>query len=418
MSGVLGLDVQYSHTVPALRETGAAVPLRDGHRALIPNAVLPGGAWGSPAAEEVLGLGPATPERLFAWRRDPWSPEFLRGLRDRSARYLGLSADPPAHGYRTVVCAGPDTPDDAERRCEEAGLGTAARVTPTDALLCRRLAEPQPLPRGGTVLAVVCAERWTALGSYRLVQEDGRTTAVRSGPPVLRPEGAGAWTELLAGAVLARSGEGTPARDLLALLDGALECASRLDLAASVPWQGPLAERLSPPLVVWRDELARSPAVLETVDAVRRHAVAAAPDLVLLGGSGAVWPFPHTALGAVAPVWRSSDPALDLAAGAAWWPALRDRFGPAPAFRPAPAPLPRPGSGSAGAERLGSGTAGARTRARGTAHHDSGSHDVAPDAPRPDRPGPGSGPGPGRTPSDRPDPDPVLSAEDIPPWQR
>ena len=80
MSGVLGLDVQHSHTVPVLRETRAPVPLRDGHRALIPNAVLAGRSWGSPAAEEVLALGPAAPDRLFAWRQDPWSREFLRGL--------------------------------------------------------------------------------------------------------------------------------------------------------------------------------------------------------------------------------------------------------------------------------------------------------------------------------------------------
>ena len=49
---------------------------------------------GLATAEAVLGAFPADaasalPEQLFAWRRNPWSEQFLRGLYDRLFRYLG-----------------------------------------------------------------------------------------------------------------------------------------------------------------------------------------------------------------------------------------------------------------------------------------------------------------------------------------
>ncbi|MCZ0984489.1 hypothetical protein O1M54_00200 [Streptomyces diastatochromogenes] len=103
-------------------------------------------------------------------------------------------------------------------------------------------------------------------------------------------EGAGAWTDLVAQEVLARCDEGSPARDLLALLDAALECAGLLDAEAVVPWHGPLADRMFTPLALHRDELAGRPEVAGTVSQVQALAEASAPDaeLILVGGVGGV----------------------------------------------------------------------------------------------------------------------------------
>ncbi|MFE5716972.1 hypothetical protein [Streptomyces erythrochromogenes] len=337
MSGFLGLDVQYSGTVPALLEGGRPLPVGDGLRVRIPHAYGEGVGWGSAAARCFLASGRATADRLLEWRRDPWDAGFLTGLRDRVARYLGLPEGAgPAPGYRVVLCAGPGTPADAEEYVEEAGLGGALRVGPAEALLCRRLASPgQPLPTGA-LLAVVVGERWSVLAPFRVMRSDGGSVVLtRTGPDTVLAQGGGEWTELLAGRVLARCREDAPAADLLALADGVQECAARLAQADAVEWQGAYAERLFAPLVVRGAELAADPAVADGLRLLGQSARAAVPgpSSVVLGGPGAVWPAIRSVLAdpaAGGSVWCGPDPATDLAAGAAWWPLLRSCFAPVP----------------------------------------------------------------------------------------
>ncbi|MFJ3977265.1 hypothetical protein [Streptomyces sp. NPDC090021] len=338
MSGFLGLDVQHSGTVAALLEGGGRpLPVGDGLRVWIPHAYGEGLGWGSAAALRSLASGRATADRLLEWRRDPWDAEFLTGLRDRVARYLGLPERAgPVPGHRVVLCAGPGTPADAEEYAEEAGLGGALRVGPAEALLCRRLASPgQPLPTGA-LLAVAVGERWSVLAPFRAIRPDGGPVVLtRTGPDTVLAHGGGAWTELLVGQVLARCREDAPAADLLALADGVQECAARLAQADAVEWQGAYTERLFAPLVVRGADLAADPAVADGLHELRRAARVAVrhPSSVVLGGPGAVWPAMRSALAgpaAGASVWCGPDPATDLAAGAAWWPLLRSCFTPAP----------------------------------------------------------------------------------------
>ncbi|MCW7944444.1 hypothetical protein AAW14_21120 [Streptomyces hygroscopicus] len=343
MTDVLGIDIQYTRSVLALREgrPGAArlSLLGDGRRTLIPNART-GDAWGSAAAEQLLRDGPATAEQLADWRSDPWSEGFLRGVHRRTARYLGLAGTTPTLGCHTVVCTAPGAPADVEQRCEKSGFGRPSRIGATDALVCRWLAEGGAVPpERATVLAVVCGEQWTVLAPYQVVHVDGQPLLDRRAADAVHGAGAGPWTDLVAREVLARCDESTPARDLLALLDAALECAGLLDAEAAVPWHGPLADRLFTPLALHRDELAGRPEVAGTVGEAHALAQGAAPDaeLVLLGGVGGVWPFLRDALTTLAPVWRSPAPAADLAAGAAYWPEFRVRLS-APAHDGAPAP--------------------------------------------------------------------------------
>lgn len=403
MSGFLGLDVQHSGTVPALLEGGRPLPVGDGLRVWIPHAYGEGLGWGSAAAQCSLASGRATADRLLEWRRDPWDVEFLTGLRDRVARYLGLPERAgPAPGYRVVLCAGPGTPAGAEEYVEEAGLGGALRVGPAEALLCRRLASPgQPLPTGA-LLAVAVGERWSVLAPFRAIRSDGGPLVLtRTGPDTVLAHGGGEWTELLVGLVLARCREDAPAADLLALADGVQECAARLARADAVEWQGAYAERLFAPLVVRGAELAADPAVAGGLHLLRQAARAAVPhpSSVVLGGPGAVWPAMRSALtdpAAGASVWCGPDPATDLAAGAAWWPLLRSCFAPVPSAGYAvPAVPAQPDRGPDAAPSTPS----------------TPSDPSTPSTPSTDR----SGSGPGLLSPDSRCPDPL---EVLPPWMR
>jgi hypothetical protein len=85
--------------------------------------------------------------------------------------------------------------------------------------------------------------------------------------------------------------------------------------------------------------------VERVTNAVRELVLATltAPDLLIVGGPCAVWPFIPQALRDLGPVWQSREPEQDLAAGAAWWPVLQPFFSgvPAPAVQPGKAREPR-----------------------------------------------------------------------------
>ena len=68
ISGV-GLDVQHSRTMIVVREGARQLPVGDGQRRLVPNA-LDGPRWGSAAAEAILGGGSPVVGWLSRWRTD------------------------------------------------------------------------------------------------------------------------------------------------------------------------------------------------------------------------------------------------------------------------------------------------------------------------------------------------------------
>jgi hypothetical protein len=129
--GSIGIDVQAARAAACLLEwpdqaTGGAArqgAIGDGRRLLIPVATATDdageGRWGSAAAEEVLsrltadGAGPTAgtaaglAPALLAWQGEPWSEEFLGGLRQRLLRYLGLPESGPVRGHQLLFCADP-----------------------------------------------------------------------------------------------------------------------------------------------------------------------------------------------------------------------------------------------------------------------------------------------------------------------
>jgi hypothetical protein len=388
--GSIGIDVQAARAAACLLEwpdqasgRGAARQgaIGDGRRLLIPVAATTGDAgedwWGSAAAEAVLsrvtadaasataGSAAALAPALLAWRTEPWSQEFLSGLRQRLLRYLGLPESARVRGHQLSFCADPgpggDWADAAGTLLEDAGLPDAEFLRPADSLLCRWLSGNPDLSRARTVLAVACGETTTDLGLYAV---EGAQDAVGRVDMTRVEAGAAGWLADLATEALGLCRPDTPARALLSLLDGADELAAALRAAPAetrVEWSGPLSQHMFEPYRASRAELARNPAVsawtVPVAEAARQLARGASgPVTVLVGGPGATWPFAADLLGVTlgvaardGGVWGSGDPALDLAFGACWWPLFKRSFGRVPAMASSLVPSASP-FGSQGAQ--------------------------------------------------------------------
>jgi hypothetical protein len=407
------------------------------------------GLWGSAAAEAILaragsgarpgprgaaGSAAALAAGLHQWRSGPWTAEFLDGLRRRLLRYLGQPETGPVRSHLLSVCADPGPDGDwghREQALEEAGLGGAELVRPADALLCRWLAGNPDLSRTRTVLAVACGEAVTELALFTV---QGTQEAIARMDRARVAAGPDAWLADLAAAVLRVCRPDTPARGLLALLDGADEFAAALRAGVLAPdaraeWSGPMSQHMFEPYRASRAELAAQPSVAGwTVPvgdaAARLVAGAPGPVTALVGGPGAAWPFVADLLAVTlgagtrrasaldGGVWGSGDPALDLAFGACWWPLFKRAFNRIPTAV-APARLAGAVMNGSTAGRVGVSGAGAPR----------GELAAAADAPPPwadDTPAdtpPWADDAPADTPADAPPwADDASPAADAPPW--
>lgn len=339
VAGVIGIDPQHLRTTVVLREgDGPAARLSsvgDGVRRSVPNAADGEGRWGSEAAaNRLVGVRAADADtELYGWRCDAWSAEFRAGLHRRLTRYLGEAPPVLLHGYRTCVAVPPSGPSEAD-----ACWPDAEPVGPTDALLCRWLTGG---PNARAVVAVAVGETWSLIGAYRLKDSaDGpRITSVGT---LRRADGTGTWRSALLRRVLDRCPPTVLGPLVLAALDGVEEFATGLRLGdpnRQVTWAGPLADVLYTPLKMTpRQYMAGAETLpvmagltLAVQKAVRdlgdgdRDGVAEAP-LIVVGGPGAVWPLRSAFSPRLGTMWQSTDPGLDLACGASWWPSLRAWF--------------------------------------------------------------------------------------------
>ena len=330
MIGGAGLDVQPSRTMMVVREGAQRLPVGDGQRRLVPNAQI-GTLWGSPAAEAILSGGSPQAEWLSRWRTDPWSEAFLTGVHDRLTGFLGQVRPIHSNGYFVYLSTGPDTPGNALELCAAAGLADTVPVESGEALICRWLAESAVGDWTGAVATVACGENWTMATPYTVERSGGRIVVTRTGGCVSRAVGGGSWCTELASNVLERCREGIPATALLPLLDGVLELAAALRDGETTEWAGPLTDQLFAPLMFTPHELSSRPSVERVTTTVCELVRAtSAPDLLIVGGPCAVWPFIPDALRELAPLWQSREPEQDLAVGAACWPVLQPFFSGVP----------------------------------------------------------------------------------------
>ena len=358
MTGSIGIDLQASMASVAVTSgTGRWAAVSDGTRSPFPMAVAPG-AWGSPAAETILGgerrLGfHGEDVDLYAWGCNPFDVAFLAGLARRVSGHLAL----PALGASSELgCAlsvpvsavgngGPSAhypPGDPAAALAGAGFPRPVLVDPADAVLYRALAAPagRQAFAGAAVTVVACGERWTVVRRYEL-ERHGARTEPRRGPTAVLAVGSRLWSTEMALRVL-RQREEVPARAVLAVLWGLHEYAAMLRLAPPetlVPWSGPVPSPAFAPLRFSTSACLRWPAVSDFVEAVRAASrdQGYARDQVVVGGIGAIWPFVDAAFsGDGPPPGRSAAPELDLAVGAAYYGV--DAAGGAPSWALPPDP--------------------------------------------------------------------------------
>jgi len=368
MTGVIGADIQHSRTALAVvLEAGAmgAALVGDGRRKLAPNA-CEGDRWGSSAAKHVLAALPNGArvdghESLEPWRCDPWSIPFLAGMRARLFGYLGQTSPIHRHGYHVcltsalsdVVDAAPDGIT-VRDRCVAAGLTDVTLVHPTDALVCRWLADSAAPPGvTGTIVAVACGQTWSSVTSYRVDRYDRRVVIdiAPGSQPSTAQVGGRDCVDRLARTVLDHCREGVTRSVLLPLLDGAIEFLGMLAVQRGqpeLPWEGPLTDRLFSPVRFSATQIAQWPETTRLTGRlatlVREQTGTTPPRTILIGGVGSIGPFVTSALGDIGRVWHCPEPEFALAVGAGWWPQLRRCFVGTPKLARATAVTPALGA--------------------------------------------------------------------------
>ncbi len=308
------------------------------------------------------------------WINDTETALFWRGARERLYRYLGRMPPTEEHGYRVAVAitAG-DNALNAIRAvtnlARTAGLNDVDVVAAADALLCAFLASgrqnnvlaAEADERNAiSIVAVAVGDTGTEVAGYRLAPQASITSAPsieRAGSPVFLPFGESHWVARLLGELRSRLREAPPPGQDLLLYDAARAWGAALGRASvssaglrdnnvaspRVMWDGPLRERLYAPLRLSLDECLRDwPEACALVDQLTGHiregarkagAKNGVPDIVLIGGVGANWPFAaHAAASVVATdatprlLWQGGEEAV--ARGATWWSEFGASFSP------------------------------------------------------------------------------------------
>jgi hypothetical protein len=347
---VIGIDYQQTQSEICLRE-GSAITYRldsvgDGLRHLIPHAVFQDGTWGSqamlrPQSGRITGAGSS--------RKGPWLDEaaaiLWQGIHNRLYHYLGRMNPGPENGYQVVV--GIQAVDHEEsaaavkRLCSAARLSETTVIRATHALLCRWMAEDSSSPNHHpTVVAVALGDSTITVTAYRVRMNQTSYPSVIGVSPTIHLSGIGhlQWLTKIINLIEVRFRErfveAPPPGYDLNMRDAVLRFAAQLSRAApdqQVEWTGLFREKLYAPFRLARKECAEWPevtafeqslssAIIEVTGEVGRKPE---PDVILLGGVGALWPFARDFTArSRALVCQSENPLEDVAHGAAWWPAV------------------------------------------------------------------------------------------------
>jgi hypothetical protein len=332
-----GVDYQPTVTGIALREEGSEgahiASVGDGIRSSIPNAVSPDGAWGS-RADGHAGVLAASPGS-GAWLEEPGAQLFWDGLYKRLCSYLGRLAPLRRNGYRIAVAL-----QGANYQTEAHAVATLARAAGFDevmaipatlALLWRWLASPAlERKKEQIVVTIAVGEVSTLVAGFRLEWDSRGLPSIDSASGAVSIEGGqSAWNQRLLGLVRERLNEEPPAGFEQSLRDAATRYAIRLSQSSDhqpVEWREIFEERLYAPFsltygecAAWPETSAFSRQLPVAVRGALRSIGSDAPEVLVVGGLGSVWPFAERIVAAQGPVWHSGSPGDDVAAGATWW---------------------------------------------------------------------------------------------------
>lgn len=347
----IGIDYQQSVTTVILRE-GRREAARfqnvgDGLRQRIPTLSAPGGIWGTRAlyASTPDARAQSRPTAVAPWLSDNDAADFWQGLSARLFGYLGQVTPMLRRGYHVIIALHGMHDDTTMRRVEAlaraSGLVDATCIPATTALVCRWLAERSARDAAPEhAVAVVVGEATTTVAAFSLRESRPHHRDIAQlMAPIALEVGQEAWADELIGQCASHTVEGITQDQLPLLRDAALEFGTRLgsaDPEQALQWEGPPQVQLFTPVVLSRNDCASwesvrrlaelLPPAIEQAFRIVPRGKDRRPPLVLIGGSGAGWPFARDIARGIAAVWRSVSPQEDVGRGATWWPEVRQGF--------------------------------------------------------------------------------------------
>lgn len=315
----LGIELGEIVSSFALFESGNAPrQVGDGRYFVVPTAIE-GTAWGSRAA------GPGS-----AWNgsaRAANYTEFLRQVLARSAQFAGAALSEMA-ACRTVVASFGEA-SEIVSNAATAGFRDVIAVAPAQALVAGWIRRCGDRLEGERVVAAVAiGDQATSIGACRVVPT---VLPVRQMTvPASLPIGISHWVSKVIHEVCRHVPHvEVDSRPMWELWVSAVELGdrSRRRPRQTAAWIGPYEGALLAPLEFASHDLTAFQNDSDFMLRVRRAIVSASsdlgrsvPDVLLLGGIGACWPITSDIwVGLPEPV-VSSDPASDIACGAASWP--------------------------------------------------------------------------------------------------
>ncbi len=344
IANTIGLDIQSAFSYVMVREGGGnPQPIGDGIRSWFPS-VGSSSDLGSSLLED------ATVEQQWGafigqpGRHTPVASilPIWKGVYNRLFRYLGYLEPCLANGYETIIASSSvnfsKNQTEIETITRRAGLVDTDVIPATYSLLFRYLADPKVLieSQSARVISVVIGEQSVLVSAFFIEAGRNLYRVGRIGEHIALPGiGYFHWVHDL-NRYLNPSGPADTARPLVPWLEAVMEFVGHYNLHGKPKkqtWHGPGAAQLRYLDLVpsWRvEELWEhipSADELTTLDTSVQTALQSlggyAADVVLLGGPGAVFPI-ETRLRSGWPIWRSSQPAMDLAYGSLWWPTFRE----------------------------------------------------------------------------------------------
>lgn len=246
---------------------------------------------------------------------------FWRAMRTRLSAFLGRVDPTRRNGYSFCFAMSPSgfetRQKDLARTLASSGWEQPLMVASPCALAATTLVSAR-----GRVAAIVVGEHDTSLQSFDV--DSGAQRVAAGGTAAVVEVGTRDWEDELLRTVMQRARH-VPLIDALLKVEfsaAAMEFATSLSRAPRdqpVLWQGPLAHEAFFELALSSDDCMQWPSVRQLDQAIAAFfAREPGPDVIVVGGVGAAWPFAAGAAARFGRIWPSGAPSEDVARGAAF----------------------------------------------------------------------------------------------------
>lgn len=342
----LGIDYQQTLVSICLREgsyqNACSRFISDGTQTLIPNLVYQDAQnqlWGSKALrnKEFNWL-----TKVSSWEGlSPPNSDIWNHIYCHLYNFLGRIAPTPENNYQLVVAPQAENHSQVaktiERVCLTAGFKSATIISTPVAILSRWVSEYaiSEIREKKIVVVVAVGDVSTTVGAYELYPNTQKSSPAfyltnTSSQIHIYNTGLAYWNAKLLSLVSTKLKNPVTPEYNLGMRDAALEFGrylGKVDKHQLLNWNGPLKQKMYAPLDITRNQcevwsevsnltLRLPTAIEQALSAIGSKQ----PDLILVGGAGAIYPFAKDIAAKLGKVWQSPNPEQDIALGAACWP--------------------------------------------------------------------------------------------------